>query len=346
MNLKKTSTLAMTAMIGLSLLATPLVSHAQTNGASTQTTKTTSTTSPIKIGGYISQKLNSGDVLKYTFTVTHPNKLITVATLSAKDAKESVDVKDKISVVVKDSKGKVVSKESATSFMGVNMDVTNASYKAGKYTIEIHGLTGIPAEGLDMNFALENDTNPDFAFNKITSSKTGVLPQNVSTTLTPSATDKNVANKVEIKAPSAKTYKVVRDYSSKTNYVFKASKTGTYTVKFTLADENGTVHTKTTTIKVVKAQIPSKVKVSASKSVAKAGQKVIIKNSAKGSYLEYKTTYKLKTEKTAHTLKNYTTSKTATFTAPKKKGTYTITTYVKQHNGAKTVKASKIITVK
>lgn len=226
------------------------------------------------------------------------------------------------------------------------MLVTDTNLPKGAYTIEIRGLSTIQGDGLSLDFALTEDENPDFTFSKIKSSKVGVLPQKIATTLTPSATDKNVQYKVEVKAPTAKKYKLVRNYGSKMTYKFKSSKVGTHTVKYSIKNESGKVHTKTLKIKVVKAVTPSKLKVTASKTAVKPKQKVTLKASAKGANLQYKYTYKLKGSKTTHVIKNYSTSKTVTFKAPTKKGTYTVTTYVKQTNGNKIVKAVKTIVVK
>lgn len=290
--------------------------------------------------------LKAGEKKVYKFNALKGKDLAVAIATSHQDEKNPVQ--NLLKLEVKDSKGKVV--KTGESVKYENIDYLGSqlkALKAGEYTIEVTGLEALPSEGVTVGVALnETASTTKVGISSIKLSKKGVLPTKVTTKVTAKLDTKDVLTKIQVYSPSTKKYKTVKDWGTTKSYNFKQSKAGTYKVKFTVKGDNNIESSKIQKIKVVKAKTPTKLKTKLSKTTVKPKAKFTVSNSASGSAIQYKVSYKLKGTKKYTVAKKYTTSKKVTVTAPSKKGKYTMTVYAKQTNGSKTTKVSKEFSVK
>ncbi|MGE7924588.1 hypothetical protein ACQKND_15590 [Viridibacillus arvi] len=345
MNFKTSTTLLTTAILGVSLLTSPIASLAQEGASPDVSVVNVLDENPkIPYDKAINKTIYKDTVLKYDFEVARAKDVVTIGTLNAPNSTDSLTVKDKLSVVITDSTGKVVSTESFNNFLGVEMSITNTHLEKGIYTVEIKGLSEIDATGVELNFILKDNTKIKPKITDIAIEKKGVLPQGISNKMQPIVNDKNVDYQVSYKYPGTKTYRIVDYYANDESvHEFWSEKIGEHSVKFTIKNSQGVTSSKTIKVNVVKAQKPTKAKLKLSKTTAKKGQKVTLTVSAKGNNLFYKSEYRVKDRKYPVTIQSYSKYKTIVFRAPLKKGTYTVTAFVKQDNGDEVTKTQKVI---
>ncbi|MFG3613374.1 hypothetical protein [Rummeliibacillus stabekisii] len=351
MKAKSIFALTSTAIMGLSLLASPLASHAQEGSVPVEHKVPASSSTNLeylKLNETKHTKINKASVLKYKLSITKASELTGLGVLTKVNSTVSLDTKGKIMIDIRDAKGKVVSKLNHSEYKGVKIVAATAHLEKGTYTLEIRGLSNLDDENYELDFIANTEvTAPNMVpiIKSVTASKKGVLPQRVATTVTVKATEAE-KYKVEIKYPNAKSYTTVKNFNTKNKYKFASSKVGTHKLRYTVLSKDGVEVSKTINIKVVKAATPTQVKLTKSKTSIIPKAKTKLTTVAKGNNLNYKFAYKLKQDKKYHVIRNYTASNVATFTAPKKKGTYTVKTYVKQTNGTKVVTATNTVKIK
>ena len=144
------------------------------------------------------------------------------------------------------------------------------------------------------------------------------------------------------KAPSSSKWTTIRNYSTTKTATFTPNKTGSYSIRVDVKDSAGTIKTKTFTVKSASKALVNNSKVSSTN--VKKGGRVSVTAAAsggKGSY-RYAFYYKAPSSSKWTTIRNYSTSKTATFT-PAKTGSYSVRVNIKDGTG--TVK-TKNFTVK
>ncbi|WP_397537602.1 hypothetical protein [Rummeliibacillus pycnus] len=348
---KKTLLLASTAILGLSLLtATPIFNVE----AKTTQSKTTQSIPSLPFVKYDTKHIKNGQTIKYKVKVGTKDyllpKFMTSSILPENQKQDTTEnTKVKITVTIKNSKGKVVSKPTEVYlYQGEYGTTTRSKMVKGEYIVEIKAVKGLPKEGLDIESMITDAAYGTGVWHKLNSSKGDILPQGVSTVITP-AMDEWLD--VYIKGPDDPYYNwamppvngVIPDHHS---YTFTGKKVGAYHIKNIVKHEDDGQHYDLLYIKVIKAVTPSKLKLETPKTTFKPTEAVAIKASAKGGYLQYKYTYKVRYTNKETIIKDYSSSKSASFKAPTEKGDYTLTLYVKQINGEEIVKTKKVITVK
>lgn len=361
---KKLTLLALTTILGLSLLTVSPVSNVE---AKTTSTKATQSIPSLPFVKYDTKHIKNGQTIKYKVkTATkyslHPKFLTNIKLLESQikypDGNPvdyiSPTTKMKITVVIKNSKGKVVSKPTEEWVSG-NKEKIGGEYRTqtrskmvkGEYTVEIKAVKGLPKEGVDIESMITAAAYGTGVWHKLNSSKGDIIPLGVSTVITPTV-DEWLS--VWIKGPDNPYYEwamppvngVAPDHHS---YTFVGKKVGTYHIKNIVQDEYDRRHYDLLYIKVVKAVTPSNLKLSTPKTTFKPNETVNLKASATGTYLQYKYTYKVTNTTDETVIKDYSSSKSASFKAPTEKGQYTLTLRVKQINGEEIVKIKKVITV-
>ncbi len=311
----------------------------------------TATLTPNKVGTYgikIEVKDSASTVVAKTFTLKSTAKpLVNNSKISA----SSVKVGNRVSLTAAASQGTGSYKYAfyyKTSSSGwktiknysTSKTATFTPNKAGTYSIRID-VKDSAGTVKSKTFTLKCSVSALVNNSKISSSN---VKLGAKITLTASASGGTGSYKYAFyyKAPSTSSWKTIKNYSTSKSASFIPNKTGNYSVRIDVKDNAGTVKSKTFTIKSTAKPLVNNSKIS-TKSVTK-GTKVKITGSASEGTKSYKYAYYYKAPSSSKwtTLKNYSTSKSATFT-PNKTGTYSVKVNVKDSAG--TVKA-KSFTVK
>lgn len=356
--MKQATSIVLASTILLSGLTGATASAAASPEAPTKATAasnvlTASATTPsvqAYIGNTFTPVVKPATKTTYKFSVTKARVITVVVALDKKDIPEGKTLSDLVAVTIKGANKKATGKEVLHSYGSTAMVAVETNLPKGEYTAEITGLMAADAAPITLDMGiLGSDSTQRVTFSKVKSSKPGALPVGVTTTLSPVVTSADVLHKVELYDAKTKKYKVLRNYSATAAYNFKQAKPGKYKVRMSVKTEQGKVTARVVTVTVVKAVTPKALKVTNYKASAKPKAMVGFTASATGSNVVYGVTYKkvgAKASVKATTARAFATNKKVAFKAPAQKGVYNVTIVAKQHNGAKSIKTTKRLTVK
>ena len=314
------------------------------------TTNTASFT-PDKIGSYsikIDVKDSSSATVSKTFTLKSMAKLLLN---NSKISATEVNVGTKVTLTGAASEGtgsykyafyykepSSTSWKTLKSFSATNTAVFTTD-KIGSYSIKID-VKDSAATTVSKTFTLKSKAKPLVNNSKISAAEVKV---GTKITLTGAASQGTGSYKYSFyyKEPSTTAWKTLKTFSEVKTATLTPNKVGTYGIKIEVKDSASTVVAKTFTLKSTAKPLINNSKISASS--VKVGSRVSLTAAASQGTGSYKYAFYYKTSSSGcKTIKNYSTSKTATFT-PNKAGTYSIRIDVKDSAG--TVK-SKTFTLK
>lgn len=286
---------------------------------------------------------------------------------------EYLDHKDKLTLVVKDSTGKVVGE---ASFYDHIFITEGLKLDAGEYTVEVTTKEGLAKEGsvLEVAYYAEGGVYTTFIEGIETSLEGDDIQVGKELTLKGTGVIGASLTQVSLITPNGEEEKVVQDYSPNGEYTFTPTEEGYYTATFKIKNEETGEEAETVQDFYVnpkdtgsvtppvdgenegtdeEEEKPTKpsytkasgLKMSIAKTTVKPKSTVTVNHSAKGTAVKYKVAIKQKGERNK-VVKDYTSSKKVAFKAPSKKGKYIVSVYAKSSKGGKAVHTTKVITVK
>lgn len=351
--MKKQMLWTASAIMGLSIFAAPVIGQEKPD--SNYSVSAAGKIQNLPYVKYDDQTFKKGTVVTYRTEVKHAKIFgrMTSFLKLPKGFEADESFKPVFLVTVKNSKGKVIQKVNFEYGATIRDNYVVARMPIESYTFEIKAVKGIPKEGITLSSMITGGAMGTRVKHKLHSSLGEYFPTGISTIVT---TAHRYQSSNSLSGPGDHRYSWMYPYylpvvdptnkKERARFEFKQNRPGIYYIRTHIRDETDATHYDMKRFVIFQKATPQSLKVSVPKKVYKPNEKVVMSGSAKGEYLRYKFTYKVKSTTKETTVSDFSKTKQVTFKAPKVKGDYTLTMYTKQLNSNETVRTRKVITVK
>lgn len=347
--MKKAILWTASALMGLSIFTAPVFN--QGNESELNVVHAAEKIQKLPFVKYDDQLFKKGTVVKYSVEVKKEKIVgrLTSFLTFPKGFEANSSFKPKFLVTIKNSKGKVIEKINF-DYSAKNQDAyIVAKMPVDTYTIELRALKGIPQNGVKLSSMITGGAMSTKVKHKLHSSLGEYFPTGIPTTITTAHTVHNsfsLSSAIEQQYTQIAPLLLPQKPNENSKFEFKQNRPGIYYLRLAHREETDATHYDMKRFVIFQRVTPQSLKLSIPKKVYKPNEKVVLSGHAKGDYLRYKFTYKVKSTTKEKTVSNFSKTKQATFKAPKEKGDYTVTMFTKQLNSHEIVKTKKVITVK